>query len=113
MRISDWSSDVCSSDLVIVQGDASGVLRAQVALDRRQHIRGETLALDDHPHLAVEAPGTRIEVHRADDDAPAVDRDRLGVQAHEGRLHRQRRAGERRVGTAWVRTGRTRWGAYH
>src|SRR3546814_5605121 len=38
MRISDWSSDVCSSDLVFLQA----VERVDLALDRRfrQHARG-------------------------------------------------------------------------
>src|SRR3546814_6824069 len=93
MRISDWSSDVCSSDLqeevfdalpevagglavqhlraghpdhfaaaivVWAEGDAPGILRAQVALDRRQHLRAKTLALDHHAHLAVDRKSTRL-----------------------------------------------------
>src|SRR3546814_3755447 len=45
MRISDWSSDVCSSDLVIVAG------RRQEALDRaiagREHMAAMTLDIGD------------------------------------------------------------------
>src|SRR3546814_20821747 len=56
MRISDWSSDVCSSDL-----RACDAAREEVAIDReggaRGNFRGVGLAHDDRaerPHLAVE-----------------------------------------------------------
>src|SRR3546814_431342 len=68
MRISDWSSDVCSSDLLVVLaaalvvglGEEVGLLRGQLGLrlgqdhvQRRQHrrgvVQGEADAEDQHP----------------------------------------------------------------
>src|SRR3546814_9933987 len=51
MRISDWSSDVCSSDLSRSSGGASGALQAQIrqrALERyQQDFAALRAALDD------------------------------------------------------------------
>src|SRR3546814_325169 len=46
MRISDWSSDVCSSDLVLLDG---GGVQQQIALLPQRH-------LQVHPHLGGEQP---------------------------------------------------------
>src|SRR3546814_2663388 len=88
MRISDWSSDVCSSDLVLVlvllllllfllfvhRGNASEVTRRWRATDRLVGWR-------------------------------------LGNQAHKGSC--PRRSEERRVGKECVSTCRSRWSPYH
>src|SRR3546814_14025388 len=103
MRISDWSSDVCSSDLNLdcpLQGFARAV----------------------HPGVApgeVEGPrdrgiGTRIagiEVRRLLEEAPRMQRGLLGeavdqlVSAQDQAV----RSEERRVGKEGVRTCRSRW----
>src|SRR3546814_6652049 len=58
MRISDWSSDVCSSDLVAVRrGDD-----AYVGADRRAPADGGVLALLQHAQQA----GLRLQRHVAD-----------------------------------------------
>src|SRR3546814_5804056 len=83
MRISDWSSDVCSSDLH--RGDEAHQLR------RQQHAHGE----HEHPHEAVRilfAPvGRRRETGQLD-VAPrqpgVVQRDRQPDQ-HQHRPHRR------------------------
>src|SRR3546814_17586620 len=100
MRISDWSSDVCSSDLVF-----AGLPRGNEPLDARQipDIRGD----------------------RNSPDLP----DRLGVRSclvdpigHEKQLDLanllpgtcdQIRSEERRVGKECVSTCRYRWSPYH
>src|SRR3546814_20829104 len=90
MRISDWSSDVCSSDLVIVHvGGLEGVTAlegrndragdpgpARVAGRRRQPLpvgdalRGREQHVDDA--VAVHVGGQRLElVGRLSDDVPA------------------------------------------
>src|SRR3546814_4664130 len=83
MRISDWSSDVCSSDLLAVQ------MPAIVAEDKRLQ-RARTLAetiidlsdqWDTTPHDLRDEPGNRSE--------------------------------ERRVGKECVSTCRSRWSPYH
>src|SRR3546814_18837396 len=53
MRISDWSSDVCSSDL----GDLEAELLRQV--DHRRHLVG-AVAEDVHEDVAVEHAGQRF-----------------------------------------------------
>src|SRR3546814_10478376 len=83
MRISDWSSDVCSSDLA---GMAGGSLAAALAR------AGLTVAVIDR-----ESPAAMIE---AGFDG------RTSAIAHG-------RSEERRVGKECVRTCRSRWSPYH
>src|SRR3546814_2355848 len=83
MRISDWSSDVCSSDLL-------DWIRA--AWDGPLIIKG---ILD--PEDAREAA--------------AIGADGIVVSNHGGR--QLDRSEERRVGTECVSTGRSRWSPYH
>src|SRR3546814_12528106 len=101
MRISDWSSDVCSSDL---RADHAGHRR-----DGLQHDRAVAVALGEE--------GVRAEAHRLGE----TERDALGeierfvVDAkidercglHGGRSE------ERRVGKESVSTCRSRWARYH
>src|SRR3546814_4222220 len=84
MRISDWSSDVCSSDL---QGRVRFVRSASKAAARR---RAE-------PALS----------HRQRPD------DRRQRQVHDRRTHGRQRSEERRVGKECVSTCRSRWSPYH
>src|SRR3546814_19379445 len=42
MRISDWSSDVCSSDLLIAIADVAHYVRPDSALDRAAYARGNS-----------------------------------------------------------------------
>src|SRR3546814_19476355 len=98
MRISDWNSDVCSSDL-----------SAPAAVDRRvQHGGGDLLprhALSgtnrggQSPHKAA---GLRV-------------RHRRGRRRHRkgGCLSRNHRSAERSVGKEWVSTCRSRWSSSH
>src|SRR3546814_1518068 len=84
MRISDWSSDVCSSDLIVpVDQDAGGA--------------GDGGQVDDM--IGRAAGGEQAD--------RCVD-DRLLVDALA-----QRRSEERRVGNECVSTCRYRWSPYH
>src|SRR3546814_18349266 len=106
MRISDWSSDVCSSDLVpggIVAGANGGpvgelhhqVLEAEVAVNLAQQVA------EDH-RLAVDL------VRRAEDVGVV-----LGEGAHPHHaVQSARRSEERRVGNECVSPGRSRWSPY-
>src|SRR3546814_13347285 len=87
MRISDWSSDVCSSDLQPRQ------------IERRD--RGEFGGLDDHAvaHGERRRRATRELVHR-----------RIPRQNMRGHTVRSE---ERRVGKECVSTCRSRWSPYH
>src|SRR3546814_19175817 len=104
MRISDWSSDVCSSDLLLLA--EREVARDQVAFliepDKVEQGLGLVLLLG---RVAPEQVGKgRVAVrHRDQHVAHAV---HLGIDA---RL----RSEERRVGKECVSTCRSRWSSYH
>src|SRR3546814_19706752 len=103
MRISDWSSDVCSSDLVGGGQDEGGPARR--------------LALRSQP---VDRPRNR-ELGRAQaghEVAPAhlaslLERLEHGVHAGEATFGHLSRSEERRVGKGWVSTCKTQWATSH
>src|SRR3546814_16360649 len=100
MRISDWSSDVCSSDLAIEQY-ACGATEQGFAIFALGHV--------DHDRKVgggVAARGDRgagpSGLGGAGANAPRLERvDRVG-----------QRSDERRVGKACVSTCRSRWSPY-
>src|SRR3546814_8552088 len=85
MRISDWSSDVCSSDL-----------RKQ---DRHEHACPKQNVDQKAPCQAGKFPA----MGRSDDNQPLATRDRYR------RRDAVSRSEERRVGTECVSTCRSRW----
>src|SRR3546814_4290673 len=90
MRISDWSSDVCSSDLLSFTWRPCAFYSAA-------RFRGtETDATD---RRQISASGATIDAH---DD----------FQNHAGGIGDQR-SDERRVGKECVSTCRSRWSLYH
>src|SRR3546814_19964293 len=91
MRISDWSSDVCSSDLPVPH-----LLRLRRALDI-----GEIIAVEDLEGLI--AALERRDRIGADDLAAGIVEIDLVLDRSE----------ERRVGTECVSTCRSRWSPYH
>src|SRR3546814_12311836 len=97
MRISDWSSDVCSSDLPA--GDPMQ-LPAPYLSDRAAVDDAEAL-IREHGEEAGFAAAARAEQFRV-----------LGNHIHFARW-RQIRSEERRVGKECVSTCRSRWSPYH
>src|SRR3546814_21110222 len=100
MRISDWSSDVCSSDLrhrVVADGAAAPLKES--ALDGKPGVV-EVQERRHGPHrVAVEKLGVDpVKPHR-------VAATRIGVALG--------RSEERRVGNEWVSTCRARWSPIH
>src|SRR3546814_12467362 len=99
MRISDWSSDVCSSDL-----DAGGIIRRRV---------GAVLV-----HADVDADGSGGDGPRGDGPgcaaafAEARQPRRHGGEAFAVQPHAVR-SEERRVGKECVSPCRSRWSPYH
>src|SRR3546814_19635228 len=90
MRISDWISDVCSSDLVGIVLEVAGI--EPQARPHRQRI------------FADRHCGDRLDVH-------SVDATRL--QAVAAVRFMTQRSEERRVGKECVSTCRSRWSPYH
>src|SRR3546814_14521554 len=117
MRISDWSSDVCSSDLIDVD-DRVEVLRhliEQLGVGLGQLVFDGVVV--DRPHL-LHVAGTVLHHALGGRVEPALD-GRLDVPggellaAAEGHVIAQVRSEERRVGKECVSTCRYRWSPYH
>src|SRR3546814_7969035 len=85
MRISDWSSDVCSSDLRVDGRSCGG------------GIGGEGLVGQQRRLVERQEDGVRLE----------------GMQAGRGIERLLSRSEERRVGKECVSTCRSRWSPYH
>src|SRR3546814_9252821 len=84
LRISDWSSDVCSSDL-----------RLRPDNQQRKHARAEVAQMQNGDKRQKVHPGGIIQADRS-----YIDRDGF-------------RSEERRVGKECVSTCRSRWSPYH
>src|SRR3546814_17938198 len=97
MRISDWSSDVCSSDLAVpTPGLECGGLPAHIHHPTGSAATGATLSEADGVNAWRTAP------------RPTASPD--GSGATPGRTSRSE---ERRVGKECVSTCRSRWSPYH
>src|SRR3546814_12914947 len=98
MRISDWSSDVCSSDLLelflVLRPDDLFVLVPTK----------DAVPVHERPVLRI--------AHRVD---PMKERPQLVRSSveHRGASKKERRSEERRVGKECVSTCRSRWSPYH
>src|SRR3546814_11077787 len=99
MRISDWSSDVCSSDLDVAR------LESADPEHRVPHLAFQPDAMDDTPVLPIS------EIHSSYYLRMRV-QDRPGVLADIARIF-PKRSEERRVGKECVSTCRSRWSPYH
>src|SRR3546814_14824936 len=103
MRISDWSSDVCSSDLLVVRDDegkpAVGVRRLTEAIssDKLRYFVGNFSSAVGLAELEV-ARQEKVLQYAAG-----------GSEDFTG----SRRSEERRVGKECVSTCRSRWSPYH
>src|SRR3546814_20306321 len=102
MRISDWSSDVCSSDLGFGY-------RGQQPL-RLRRAGGETVPPAGHHYRAMWQGPAQVGVQ--DRDLGAVRAD-AAFELRLGRLLQHHRSEERRVGKEGVSTCRSRWTPHH
>src|SRR3546814_4771929 len=93
MRISDWSSDVCSSDL-----EARDPRRLRLGMDRL------------HP---VERRGGVAQFADAIVERALAAADAAEVEAQHRETARDERSEERRVGKGCVSTCSSRWSPYH
>src|SRR3546814_11277440 len=101
MRISDWSSDVCSSDLFFVaagdqvQAEAQAAERFLLALERRGFVGAD-----------VAEPNQCIEVARAE---AAQRHPAQRVQVAQATGANLERSAERSVGKGWGSPCKSRW----
>src|SRR3546814_20550029 len=116
MRISDWSSDVCSSDLVDVVEAQIGVGRviaqadiAEILADGRLGRAGEA-RIGDAPDEQLVAPRTQMGRR----NARGARQDRIhAALAAERQIAAIQRSEERRGGKEYVHSFRSRWSANH
>src|SRR3546814_16951421 len=111
MRISDWSSDVCSSDLARFGRGRRGFRLRLFQLDPRRNLLAEQILLAGERLLRQRRLGRRSgaiggKLRRV----PAFDYRQRLTGAH---WISKPRSEERRVGKEWVRTCRYRWSPYH
>src|SRR3546814_11036240 len=99
MRISDWSSDVCSSDLLGTPLATMSVLLKEMRQDHHDPALQEDLGvLQDQVQLCKETLQYLVRAAEANR--------RLAIDMQD-------RSEERRVGKECVRTGRSRGSPYH
>src|SRR3546814_6813262 len=108
MRISDWSSDVCSSDLLLVDAprqsetELHALLHRELTLSDEQEARLQAIEAQfagRREALEIEMRAANIRLARA-------------IEAEHGYGPRVR-SEERRVGKECVSTCRSRWSPYH
>src|SRR3546814_13215566 len=104
MRISDWSSDVCSSDLPSLAGVRGRPCSGRWHGHRRTgDLKGiETMTHDNRESWLNRVAAGMAPLFEAL-EAPLPDRVRVAIGRSE----------ERRVGKACVSTCRSRWSPYH
>src|SRR3546814_20911468 len=115
MRISDWSSDVCSSDLLVRQA-FQRIARQGVPLVRTQDQAHGRIFLGKRPmlfrvvaiqvHLAYVGMGQRAELQVDDDQKAQLAMEEQQIDAITSLFDRSE---ERRVGKEGVRRCRSRW----
>src|SRR3546814_14470106 len=101
MRVSDWSSDVCSSDLRIM----ASVEKVPMLAEGYEKLSTQLAALKAERPQIVDA----IEEARAHGDLS----ENAEYHAAKERQGQVERSEERRVGKECVSTGRSRWSPEH
>src|SRR3546814_15428915 len=104
MRISDWSSDVCSSDLHQI---AEPLMRHFM---RQDHENALLVSFRGDPGIIQQ------DAFKGEDRAPVLHRAEklaLAGTCHIIQLRQRERSEERRVGKEGVSTCRSRWSPYH
>src|SRR3546814_14327869 len=124
MRISDWSSDVCSSDLRILH--EWGVMERMAGnIERSQELIGRSLAVKPDQPAALRTFGTDYKYSYGDPVftrlngvasglAEAAPLDQVQLHYALAKAYDDvNRSEERRVGKECVSTCRSRWAPYH
>src|SRR3546814_14324100 len=113
MRISDWSSDVCSSDLHAAAGPG---VKAEVVVAGRQPAHGREMSAAEaqridrcFPPLARTVDGEHVAAGIAGVADQLGEHALAGEVERVGAVLRAPRSEERRVGKECVSTVRSRW----
>src|SRR3546814_18974932 len=108
MRISDWSSDVCSSDLL----RELGLQRRQAGRHRRGGEEGQTAGQQDRPHPQALARHDGVDTGGIGHGGWRRPGYRLPLARVCVLSSARTRSESRRVGHACVSTGSSRWSPY-
>src|SRR3546814_12320064 len=108
MRISDWSSDVCSSDLSMseITGNTAILIAAEYLSNLKN---GKGMMLGGVPGI----PPCEVVIIGAGTVSEFAARAALGLGAEVKIFDNSLRSEERRVGKECVRTCKSRWSPYH
>src|SRR3546814_11530106 len=107
MRISDWSSDVCSSDLILF-GLFPGMGAYSILARRIGHVHAERMILGGKVYSAEEMYDMGL-VHVIAETGEGEQAVRDYISENNAR----HRSEERRVGKECVSTCSSRWSPYH
>src|SRR3546814_11942457 len=105
MRISDWSSDVCSSDLRIVGGERD--LRLVTV---HVHVDAQATQIQ---RMQIDPGAAQTGIGDPDDAFAQIMGEVRVIGRHSHRWRCGGRSEERRVGQECVSTCRARWSPYH
>src|SRR3546814_18223332 len=108
MRISDWSSDVCSSDLECESCGDSGIDVILMLHTRQDRFPSVPVRAFRNGGYSLESTGhVALIIWRGQHKGVAIG---PSIQIHQGRV---RRSEERRVGKECVSSCRSRWAPSH
>src|SRR3546814_17842044 len=113
MRISDWSSDVCSSDLFGHEKGAFTGAQARAA-GKFEQAQGGTLFLDEIGDMPMEAQTRLLRVLQSGEFTTVGGTNSIRVNVRIiAATNQHLRSEARRVGKECVSTCRSRWSTYH
>src|SRR3546814_19733668 len=109
MRISDWSSDVCSSDLPTLRRSSTGGNRDHILPGNREYVEGDKIPRP--PGGAGQGAGSQAGTGEGEDEFRFVltREEFLDLFLDDLELPDLARSEERRVGKDGVSTCRSRW----
>src|SRR3546814_13600282 len=102
MRISDWSSDVCSSDLKVGIGHRARHRPSQLSGGQQQRVAVARALIAEPKLILADEPTGNLDTHHGEE-----------VMKMLQALNSEGRSEERRVGKECVSTCRSRWYTYH
>src|SRR3546814_14985478 len=112
MRISDWSSDVCSSDLNLLKlWNKAGTELVDMIAEAATRFSGDIRLVDPVIEQMIAVRELSYALRDANSDVRRVIGNGARGGSYTEKMHK--RSEERRVGKECVSTCRSRWSPYH